>query len=82
VIRWEYSHMRPAPLHSLLRQPVAWRHDSPVYADGDQIEDGGGTACDVHGYVEVTYETGESPSPVHLQQKRKPSICIGAKSKK
>ena len=43
------------------------RSESPVNADGDEVEDGGGGADDVHGQVEVANPHRQVPlSPIHL----------------
>ena len=40
--------------------------DSPVDADGDEVEDGGRGTYDVHGDVEVTQNEGQRPQPINL----------------
>jgi hypothetical protein len=41
--------------------------NSPVYTNGDEVEDGRSAARDVHGDVEVAHECWQTPSAVHLQ---------------
>ena len=43
--------------------------NSPVHADGDEIEDGGGGADDVHGDVDVAQEERQGPLVVHLRKR-------------
>ena len=43
--------------------------DSPVHADGDEVEDGGRGADDVHGDVDVAQEERQGPLVVHLRKR-------------
>ena len=65
---------KKAPKLHLLRTH-AWNiftgwHNEPVHADGDEVEDGGGGADDVHGDVHVAEEERQRPQIVDLKQSK------------
>ena len=50
--------------------------DEPVHADGDEIEDWGGGADDVHGDVDVAEEERQGPHVVDLRNEEERRLQI------